>query len=39
MKKRTELALLLAAIALFLILNRAAYKGYFQDDDLDTLSW
>jgi len=39
MKKRTEFALLLAAIALFLILNRAAYKGYFQDDDLDTLAW
>jgi hypothetical protein len=39
MNKRTELALLLATMALFLILNRAAYKGYFQDDDLETLGW
>jgi len=39
MSKRAGLALLLAAAALFLILNHAAYKGYFQDDDLDTLSW
>ncbi|PYT25972.1 MAG: hypothetical protein DMG57_23275, partial [Acidobacteria bacterium] len=27
------------AVALFLVLNRAAYKGYFQDDDLDTMGW
>jgi hypothetical protein len=25
--------------ALFLIANRAAYRGYFMDDDLNTLSW
>ena len=31
------LFLLLAAV--FLILNRAAYQGYFQDDELDNLSW
>ena len=31
------LSLLLAAV--FLILNRAAYQGYFQDDELDNLSW
>ena len=30
-------ALLLAA--LFLIVNRAAYRGYFQDDELDNLAW
>lgn len=24
---------------LFSIANKAAYKGYFQDDDLDTISW
>jgi hypothetical protein len=24
---------------LFLIANRAAFKGFFQDDDLDTLGW
>jgi hypothetical protein len=39
MSKRAGWALTVAAIALFLLLNRAAYKGYFQDDDLDTLSW
>jgi len=39
MKKWAGLALIFGAIALFLLLNRAAYKGYFQDDDLDTLSW
>lgn len=26
-------------IALFWVANRGAYHGYFQDDDLDTLSW
>ncbi|MEO8130656.1 MAG: hypothetical protein ABI822_26380, partial [Bryobacteraceae bacterium] len=26
-------------VILFLVANRAAYKGYFQDDDLDNLSW
>jgi hypothetical protein len=39
MSKRAGLALVLAASALFLVLNRSAYKGYFQDDDLDTLGW
>src|SRR5690348_7062647 len=29
----------MAAAVLFLILNRAAYKGFFQADDLDTLGW
>jgi hypothetical protein len=29
--------LLLAVAILFLILNRAAYKGYFQDDELDNI--
>ncbi len=32
-------ALLLAMAALFLGANHAAYSGYFQDDDLDNLSW
>src|ERR1700694_2003209 len=27
------------AAGLFLIANRASYKGYFMDDDLNTLSW
>jgi hypothetical protein len=32
--------LVLVALAIaFLIANRAAYQGYFQDDDLDTLGW
>lgn len=32
--------LLLAVLAaLFLIANRGAYGGYFQDDDLDNISW
>jgi len=39
MSKRAGWALILAALAAFLLLNRAAYKGYFQDDDLDTLGW
>src|SRR2546425_4948002 len=39
MSKRAGLALILATAALFLILNRAAYKGYFQDDDLSTMAW
>ena len=40
---RARAALCIAAFltigALFLILNRAAYKGYFQDDELDNISW
>ena len=37
---RWKTASLAAAIViLFVIVNRGAYKGYFQDDDLDNLSW
>ncbi|MBZ5591008.1 MAG: hypothetical protein LAP39_02145 [Acidobacteriia bacterium] len=39
MSKRAGWALTIAALAIFLLLNRAAYKGFFQDDDLDTLGW
>src|SRR6266446_9929213 len=39
MTKRAGAALLLIAAALFLIANRAAYKGYFQDDELNNISW
>jgi hypothetical protein len=39
MTKRAGAALLLLTAALFLIANRAAYQGYFQDDELDNLSW
>lgn len=39
MSKRAGWSLYLAAVVLFLVLNRPAYKGYFQSDDFDTLSW
>jgi hypothetical protein len=39
MSKRTGLILFLALAALFLMVNRPAYKGYFTDDDFDHLSW
>jgi hypothetical protein len=39
MSKRTGFILFLALAALFLIVNRPAYKGYFTDDDFDHLSW
>jgi hypothetical protein len=38
-KRWTSLALVLAAIVLFFIANRGAYKGYFSDDDLANLTW
>jgi hypothetical protein len=31
--------LFLAMMILFLIANRGAYEGYFQDDELDNLAW
>jgi hypothetical protein len=37
MKRWAPLALLLAIGLTFLILNRAAYKGYFQDDEFDNI--
>ena len=39
MPKRLGLVCFLGFAALFLIWNRAAYKGYFQDDELDNVSW
>ena len=39
MSKRAGLLLFLSFAALFLILNRGAYRGYFQDDEIDNLSW
>jgi hypothetical protein len=39
MTMRAGALCMLALTALFLLLNRPAYKGYFQDDELDTLSW
>ncbi len=41
-KTQTRLAGVMAAAALlflFFVANRGAYEGYFQDDDLDNLSW
>jgi len=37
MKRWAPLVLLLAIGITFLILNRAAYKGYFQDDEFDNI--
>jgi hypothetical protein len=39
MSKRTVWAFFLVLVALFLVTNRAAYKGYFADDEIDNLSW
>jgi hypothetical protein len=39
MSTRAGAALFLLTAALFLIANRAAYQGYFQDDELDNISW
>lgn len=39
MTRRAGAALFLAMAILFLLANRAAYKGYFSDDDLDNISW
>ena len=39
MSKRAGLLLFAAFAALFLTVNRGAYRGYFQDDEIDNLSW
>jgi hypothetical protein len=39
MSIRAGAALFVLTAALFLIANRAAYQGYFQDDELDNISW
>ena len=39
LKMSTAFALLLAMCLFFLASNRAAYRGYFQDDDLANLAW
>jgi len=39
MSKRTGLLLFLLLAAVFLVLNRAAYRGYFQDDDINSIAW
>ena len=39
MSKRAGLILFLVFAAIFLAVNRGAYRGYFQDDEIDNLSW
>lgn len=39
MSKRTGAVGMVVFAVLFVVVNRAAYKGYFQDDELDVLSW
>jgi len=39
MSKRTGVVLFLLLAALFLAMNRGAYRGYFSDDEVDNLSW
>jgi hypothetical protein len=39
MRKYAPLACFLAAIVLFYFASRPAYRGYFSEDDLATLSW
>lgn len=39
MSKRAGILLFLLLAALFLLVNRGAYRGYFQDDEIDNLSW
>ena len=37
--KRAGLILFVAFAALFLLVNAGAYRGWFQDDEIDNLSW
>ena len=39
MSRRTITGFFLLLAVLFLLTNRAAYKGYFSDDEVDNLSW
>ena len=39
MSKRTGFILFFLLTAAFLVLNRAAYRGYFQDDEIGSLAW
>src|SRR5215813_9024781 len=39
MTTRAGVVLLLAFVAIFLALNAGAYRGYFQDDEIDNISW
>jgi hypothetical protein len=39
MSRRTGCILFLLLAAVFLLLNREAYRGYFQDDEINAMSW
>jgi hypothetical protein len=39
MSRRTAWLLFLLLAAVFLILNRDAYRGYFQDDEIGAMNW
>jgi len=39
MSRRTGALAMVILAAVFVMVNRAAYKGYFQDDELDMLGW
>jgi hypothetical protein len=39
MTTRAGVVLLVAFVAVFVALNWGAYRGYFQDDEIDNLSW
>ena len=39
MSRRAGVLLFAAFLTLFLVLNSGAYRGYFQDDEIDNLSW
>ena len=39
MPRWKAVAIAASIVLLFLVVNRGAYKGYFQDDDLDNLAW
>jgi len=39
MSHRRGLALFVLFAALFLVANRSAHRGYFQDDEIDNISW
>lgn len=39
MSKRAGIVLFLLLAAAFFAVNRGAYRGYFQDDELDNISW
>ncbi len=39
MSKRTGVLLFLLLVSFFLVINRGAYRGYFQTDEADNIGW